>query len=415
MTNCATQASPNMNRRNFLRFVSTASVTAWLSACKSIEEIGISERKRNVLFIAVDDLRPQLACYGHRQMLCPNIDRLASRGVVFSRCYCQVPVCGASRASLLTGVRPTRDRFVNYKARADDDAPEVLTLPQYFKNNGYYTISNGKIFHERFEIGFTGKSIYQRLFHSWASLDLPIFAQSSTGWAADFGMLYRLWGMNIGGSVQNLGTNIRYSSSDSFYRLPLRIRGSVSIEPLILLDSLYRAQTVKIFDKSIHEVVNLKFNYDRAYDPYEPDDIWESYGFEVTLLNFFSYRTGEWNSWGSSRGVGFNFRNVEIDIAKYFDLNTYLVQLTFQPISPPDNIKINLKLHRSLIAASSLLAPGCGQFYKGEGIKGSLFFVPGMVLGKTILTSDSDSDKIYAAVGLIALYIGAGIEALLID
>ena len=85
--------------------------------------------KPNVLFIAVDDLRPQLGCYGHKQMISPNIDRLASDGVTFLRSYCQVPVCGASRASLLTGVRPTKDRFLNYDVWAEKDLPGVTVLP----------------------------------------------------------------------------------------------------------------------------------------------------------------------------------------------------------------------------------------------------------------------------------------------
>ncbi len=106
-------------------------------------------KKPNVLFIAVDDLRPQLNCYGHKQMISPNIDRLAGDGVTFLRSYCQVPVCGASRASLLTGVRPTRDRFISYNVWAEKDLPGALSLPKHFKNNGYHTISNGKIFHHR--------------------------------------------------------------------------------------------------------------------------------------------------------------------------------------------------------------------------------------------------------------------------
>ncbi|UCC11824.1 MAG: hypothetical protein JSW02_10835 [candidate division WOR-3 bacterium] len=278
-------------------------------------------------------------------------------------------------------------------------------------------ISYGRTFLNRFGFGITGKYIYSYLTPEWVFGRLPELGiptgGTGTAWAADFGILYRLWGMNVGASVQNLGTKVRYSLGDSLYRLPLRIRGSVSIEPLIFLDSLLHTPTVKIFDKPIYDVVNLKFNYDRAYDPYEPDDTWNSFGFEVTLWNFFSYRTGEWNIMGTSRGIGFNLRNVEIDVAKYFTWDTYHVQLTFHSINPPDNIKNNLKLHRSLIAASSVLAPGGGQFYKGEGIKGSLFFVPAMYLGRTILTSDSDSDKTYAAAGLIILYIGAGIEAIL--
>jgi len=86
-------------------------------------------RKPNVLFIAVDDLRPQINCYGHNRMISPHLDRLAARGVLFSRCYCQVPVCGASRASLLTGVRPRRNRFVGYNTWADKDLPGHLSLP----------------------------------------------------------------------------------------------------------------------------------------------------------------------------------------------------------------------------------------------------------------------------------------------
>lgn len=104
-------------------------------------------QKPNVLFIAVDDLRLQANLFGHKQMKTPNIDRLGSEGVVFDRAYCSVPVCGASRASLLSGVRPTATRFVNYYTRKDTDFPDQPSLPKYFKDNGYTTISNGKIYH----------------------------------------------------------------------------------------------------------------------------------------------------------------------------------------------------------------------------------------------------------------------------
>ena len=102
----------------------------------------------NILFIAIDDLRPELNCYGASHIKSPNIDKLASQGVMFTEAYCNVPVCGASRASLLTGARPTRHRFINYFTRVDNDYPEAVTLPQLFRQNGYYTVSNGKIFHD---------------------------------------------------------------------------------------------------------------------------------------------------------------------------------------------------------------------------------------------------------------------------
>jgi arylsulfatase A-like enzyme len=101
----------------------------------------------NVLFIIVDDLRPELGCYGNSNIISPNIDKLAENGVLFTKAYCQVPVCGASRASFLSGVRPNRERFIDYDAWAEKDAPNAVTLPECFKNNGYTTISNGKVFH----------------------------------------------------------------------------------------------------------------------------------------------------------------------------------------------------------------------------------------------------------------------------
>lgn len=105
------------------------------------------EKPLNVLMIAVDDLRPELGCYGNQLIKSTNIDKLAAEGVVFSNSFCNVPVCGASRASLMTGSRPSKSRFLSYYTRADVEIPEAVCLSQHFKNNGYYTISNGKIFH----------------------------------------------------------------------------------------------------------------------------------------------------------------------------------------------------------------------------------------------------------------------------
>ena len=103
--------------------------------------------KPNVLFIAVDDLRPELACYGKQHIHSPNIDKLAESSTLFERTYCMVPTCGASRASLMTGIRPARKRFVNFLTWADRDAPGITTMNTQFKQNGYYTVSMGKIFH----------------------------------------------------------------------------------------------------------------------------------------------------------------------------------------------------------------------------------------------------------------------------
>lgn len=103
----------------------------------------------NVLFIAIDDLRPELNIYGAKHIKSPNLDKLASESLVFNKAYCNVPVCGASRASVLTGMRPTRNRFINYSTRADVDVPNATSLPKLLKQNGYTTISNGKIYHNQ--------------------------------------------------------------------------------------------------------------------------------------------------------------------------------------------------------------------------------------------------------------------------
>lgn len=116
-----------------------------LGACQQMSHQ--PSQSPNILFIAVDDLRPELNCYGRTHIHSPNIDRLAAEGTLFQQTYCQVPVCGASRASLLSGIRPTATRFVNYFTRLEKDYPGIPSLPEHFKNNGYTTLSRGKIFH----------------------------------------------------------------------------------------------------------------------------------------------------------------------------------------------------------------------------------------------------------------------------
>ena len=101
----------------------------------------------NVLFIMIDDLRPELGAYGSMAVKSPNIDSLASEAVLFANAYVNVPVCGASRASMMTGIRPTEKRFVGYQARIDEDAKGAETLFGSLKKQGYYSESIGKILH----------------------------------------------------------------------------------------------------------------------------------------------------------------------------------------------------------------------------------------------------------------------------
>ncbi|MBP8257351.1 MAG: sulfatase [Opitutaceae bacterium] len=105
----------------------------------------------NVLFIAVDDLRPELGCYGVEYVKSPNIDRLAARGVLFERAYCQYAICGPSRASLLTGMRPDSLKIEDIDTYFRKTVPDVVTLPQHFKANGYTAVYYGKVFYARQE------------------------------------------------------------------------------------------------------------------------------------------------------------------------------------------------------------------------------------------------------------------------
>jgi len=107
----------------------------------------------NVLFIAVDDLRPELGCYGNAVVKSPNIDRLAARGMVFNHAYCQQAVCSPSRSSLLTGRRPDATRVWDLETHFRVALPDAVTLPQHFKAHGYYCAALNKIYHHGFEDG----------------------------------------------------------------------------------------------------------------------------------------------------------------------------------------------------------------------------------------------------------------------
>jgi arylsulfatase A-like enzyme len=128
-------------------------LTVALSSCSLSSDVKSADpqpsQSPNVLLIMVDDYRIAMGAMGDDRAITPNLDKLAAEGTLFTRAYANVPVCGASRASMMTSVYPHKDRFIDYLANAEREVPEAMTLGQLFKNSGYYTVSNGKVFHSR--------------------------------------------------------------------------------------------------------------------------------------------------------------------------------------------------------------------------------------------------------------------------
>ncbi len=110
-----------------------------------------SARRPNILFIAVDDLRPSIGAYGDKLAVTPHLDALAENSTVFERAYCQQAVCSPSRISLLTGLRPDTTGIYDLATHHRDRVPEIPTLPQWFREHGYRTIGRGKIFHGKLD------------------------------------------------------------------------------------------------------------------------------------------------------------------------------------------------------------------------------------------------------------------------
>ena len=130
-----------LTRRDFLKFAGMGAVVMGAAPLAA----GGDAAKPNVLFIAVDDLRPMLGCYGDKAAISPNIDGIAKRGMVFERAYCQLAVCCPSRLSLMTGLRPDTIKARDLATHFRDAVPDAVTLPQHFQAYGYHTPSLGQI------------------------------------------------------------------------------------------------------------------------------------------------------------------------------------------------------------------------------------------------------------------------------
>jgi len=151
----------------------TALILAAISVTLSGSPLRAAEtppQKPNVLFIVVDDLRPELGCYGKDYIKSPNIDALASVGMVFNRAYCQQAVCSPSRTAVMTGVRPDTSKVWDLVTHFRKALPDVITLGQHFKQNGYFVQGMGKIYHG----GFNDEPTWSV---PWQNPKAPVYAR----------------------------------------------------------------------------------------------------------------------------------------------------------------------------------------------------------------------------------------------
>ncbi|NOR75598.1 MAG: sulfatase-like hydrolase/transferase [Draconibacterium sp.] len=133
--------------KNILFFIAIISIVVSCTSSKSNSNTEEKKTDKNVLFIIVDDLNTTLGCYGHPLVKTPNVDKLANMGVRFKHAYSNYAVCGPSRGSFLTGLKPETIGILDNRTPLQSVLGDKITLPNLFRQNGFYTMSLGKIFH----------------------------------------------------------------------------------------------------------------------------------------------------------------------------------------------------------------------------------------------------------------------------
>ncbi len=189
-----------MKKENFFLIIITT--VLFFSCVKGKQgETIFQAKKPNVLFIAVDDLNNWLGCMnGHPNTKTPNLDKLASQGLLFTNAHCQAPLCGPSRASLMTGLRPSTTGIYGMiddnLIKSDNPATQdIIYLPEYFKKNGYHTMGIGKLFHEHApdslfdesggRVKGFGPAPKQRfVWDGWGTANRENYGRTSTDWGA---------------------------------------------------------------------------------------------------------------------------------------------------------------------------------------------------------------------------------------
>jgi choline-sulfatase len=212
-------------------------------------------KKRNVLFLICDDLNCDLACYGHPMVKSPNIDRLAERGVTFRHAYCQYPLCGPSRASFMTGLYPDQTLVHRNAIYIREHLPNVQTMSQMFRANGYFATRIGKLYHYNVpkHIGTSGHDDP----YSWDYTINPRGRDKD-----DESLIFSLRPGNFGGTLSWLAADgddgeqtDGIAATEAVRRLKYHAAGK---EPFFLAVGLFRPHTPYVAPKKYFEMYGLE-------------------------------------------------------------------------------------------------------------------------------------------------------------
>lgn len=230
--------------------------------CENIKDTNSTE-KFNVLFITVDDLRPQLGCYGDSIVKTPNINRLASKGIIFKNAYCQQALCGPSRASFLTGYRPETIGVKDLNTHFRDVVPDIVTLPQLFKNNGYESVGLFKVFHlAGFDPGGFGNMNDP---DSWS---YPLWLPLRSAWGSKGDSIFRL---NYEACLKNGPIGYNNIPRSLAYEAP-------EIEDSLISDGETTLQAIKYLHKLKDKPFFMAIGFYKPHLPFvAPKKYWDLY------------------------------------------------------------------------------------------------------------------------------------------
>jgi iduronate 2-sulfatase len=220
--------------------------------------VAVVAKPMNVLFIVIDDFRPELGSYGLDDMVTPNIDRLAAKGVKFNRAYCQYPVCNPSRASFLTGKRPDELGILSNKIPLREKWPDIVTLPQLFRDNGYFTAGLGKLLH---------KGLDENGGHTLFRDDIS------------FEHFYKALGNNP--KIGNTGEGRKLGDGSIGWARWLAAEGGDEAQP----DGMLAAEAVKMLEENHDKPFFIGVGFHKPHDPFiAPKEYFELYPLDAVEL-----------------------------------------------------------------------------------------------------------------------------------